>query len=788
MKKLIFMIFAFSITHGQFVSDKNFGFSGGPTMRPEQQLNQSSCISAEERAFVNDNKIDILYRPGSRDTVLFNDPMGNGGMFGDDQYISGYVDDDPSGNIQDYMCWWVTYNGHWGTDICIPTFYHMDEMITPVLAAADGIVIYTHDGEFDRRLEWVTGAVGNAAIIRHSDDTEGLYWHFKKYSIQVSLGDTVQAGDTLGFVGSSGISSWPHLHFEVQDPNGYLIDPWTGPCGADQTMWEDQYVHAAMTPSHVTNFISSSYPVPDNPAWLYAGSENVPNRSHMNIEELWWSIVRTRSLINTDTLVWEFYKGDEFYSEIRWVPGNAYWWPVGIDVAVGWWFSYWFVPDNNMNPEDYGEWTEKFYINSVQFDQLSYTIDDIPNQLPNVDFQQIEVHLGQTVTGEFTASDPDGDIFWFNLESEPNNGGIIELYGGRDRKYLYAAPINYVGYDVVGLSAIDDHGEQGPMTLVIFNVNGPGVSYSSVWPTYAAPVVDSVLISADVLGSAGHEYDVVAIIENVEGSFQDTVGLSESGNNWFSFWQVPEVEDLYSVDLILNNYTDSEEYDYPGIGRFTSAGPVTAEISFSGDSIPDPGAGINIDLVLTNEGTDITVEYITAGLVTDNVPCIQSSSGNTLFFGDIAPGSSTEPSGGGIFAIISEDCPPGTNIMIPVNIMSDGIQLWQDQIEINVSALFADDGPIVPSVFALRPAVPNPFNPVTEIRFDVPRSGGVQLNIYDLLGHPVKSLVNDSKGPGTYSVTWDAKDNNGHQVSAGMYLFQLRSGTYVQTRKMVLLK
>ena len=125
------------------------------------------------------------------------------------------------------------------TDICIPTFYHMDEMTTPVLAAADGIVIYTHDGEFDRRLEWVTGAVGNAAIIRHSDDTEGLYWHFKKYSIQVSLGDTVQAGDTLGFVGSSGISSWPHLHFEVQDPNGYLIDPWTGPCGADQTMWED---------------------------------------------------------------------------------------------------------------------------------------------------------------------------------------------------------------------------------------------------------------------------------------------------------------------------------------------------------------------------------------------------------------------------------------------------------------------------------------------------------------------------------------------------------------------
>ena len=59
---------------------------------------------------------------------------------------------------------------------------------------------------------------------------------------------------------------------------------------------------------------------------------------------------------------------------------------------------------------------------------------------------------------------------------------------------------------------------------------------------------------------------------------------------------------------------------------------------------------------------------------------------------------------------------------------------------------------------------------------------------YDLLGQPVKNLVNGSKDPGIYSVNWDAKDNNGYQVSAGMYLFQLRSGTYVQTRKMILLK
>ena len=63
MKKLIFIIFTFCLTYGQFVSDKNFGFSGGPIMKPEQQLNRSSCISAEERAIVNENKLDIVYHP-----------------------------------------------------------------------------------------------------------------------------------------------------------------------------------------------------------------------------------------------------------------------------------------------------------------------------------------------------------------------------------------------------------------------------------------------------------------------------------------------------------------------------------------------------------------------------------------------------------------------------------------------------------------------------------------------------------------------------------------------------
>ena len=96
MKKSIFGIFTFCLTYGQFESDSNFDFSGGLTMNLKQQSNQSSCINVEERAFINKNKLDIIYRSSLRDTVLFDDDMGNGGFFGDDQYITNYVDEDPS--------------------------------------------------------------------------------------------------------------------------------------------------------------------------------------------------------------------------------------------------------------------------------------------------------------------------------------------------------------------------------------------------------------------------------------------------------------------------------------------------------------------------------------------------------------------------------------------------------------------------------------------------------------------------------------------------------------------
>ncbi len=94
-----------------------------------------------------------------------------------------------------------------------------------------------------------------------------------------------------------------------------------------------------------------------------------------------------------------------------------------------------------------------------------------------------------------------------------------------------------------------------------------------------------------------------------------------------------------------------------------------------------------------------------------------------------------------------------------------------------------------PSRPALRQNTPNPFNPVTSISYDVPERGHVTLQIYDVSGKLVRSLVNGEKQAGTHTVSWNGLDKSGMQVSSGVYLYRfLFRNELVETRKMMMLK
>jgi len=95
---------------------------------------------------------------------------------------------------------------------------------------------------------------------------------------------------------------------------------------------------------------------------------------------------------------------------------------------------------------------------------------------------------------------------------------------------------------------------------------------------------------------------------------------------------------------------------------------------------------------------------------------------------------------------------------------------------------------VIPLTYALYNAYPNPFNPVTTLRYDLPEDGLVYITVYDMLGNVVSNLVNANQSSGHKSIQWNATNNQGEPVSAGVYLYKIQAGDFVDTKKMILLK
>ena len=95
---------------------------------------------------------------------------------------------------------------------------------------------------------------------------------------------------------------------------------------------------------------------------------------------------------------------------------------------------------------------------------------------------------------------------------------------------------------------------------------------------------------------------------------------------------------------------------------------------------------------------------------------------------------------------------------------------------------------ILPITYELYNPYPNPFNPVTTLRYDLPEDALVNITIYDMMGRQVKTLINEEQTAVYRSLQWNATNDAGSPVSAGIYLYMIQAGDFRQTKKMVLLK
>ncbi len=173
------------------------------------------------------------------------------------KYITSGGDTVSTGGVLDYMGGARSYDGHGGIDIGIGPYHWKKKQNAEVsvIAAAEGILVEKHDNEFDGNCSWAnwTGSTnrGNHVVILHGDGTTVTYYmHMKRGSLtSKNIGDPISRGEYLGAVASSGFSTGPHLHFQVNagwsDPlndKGSRVEPFAGPSNytTDQSLWVTQ--------------------------------------------------------------------------------------------------------------------------------------------------------------------------------------------------------------------------------------------------------------------------------------------------------------------------------------------------------------------------------------------------------------------------------------------------------------------------------------------------------------------------------------------------------------------
>lgn len=142
------------------------------------------------------------------------------------------------------------YDDHSGSDFMLGGgFSTMDNGSAEVVAAAAGVVVTAEDGHYDRchgsaaTLEVTCDGNEmrpNYVRLRHANGWTSLYYHLKKGSVAVAEGQRVACGERLGLVGSSGVSTLPHLHFQVEDPAGAVVDPFAGPESQPESLFTEQ--------------------------------------------------------------------------------------------------------------------------------------------------------------------------------------------------------------------------------------------------------------------------------------------------------------------------------------------------------------------------------------------------------------------------------------------------------------------------------------------------------------------------------------------------------------------
>lgn len=301
--------------------------------------------------------------------------------------------------------------------------------------------------------------------------------------------------------------------------------------------------------------------------------------------------------------------------------------------------------------------------------------------------------------------------------------------------------------------------------------------------------------STGILNPVGHNLTPFMLLINSSGEIVDSVELKDDGLNgdiqagdslFSTLIPAQPNEDEFVIDLGLADHDSADFYRYPNQARFTTIGPLKAErlYFFGSDTIPNPGNRLRAKLILKNYSLQATAKNLSANIIPlDTMSSIYLTANPT--FSDIAAGSKGTMIG--FYQInFNNNAPDSAITRFRVEIASKNCIFWYDTIAVRIvkEQVSVDRASkIFPQAFELRQNYPNPFNASTTISYFLPVESGVELNIYNLQGVKIKTLIAERQPAGYHEYVVTTGD-----LVSGVYFYELKTGRRQQVRKMVLLK
>jgi predicted GH43/DUF377 family glycosyl hydrolase len=310
-----------------------------------------------------------------------------------------------------------------------------------------------------------------------------------------------------------------------------------------------------------------------------------------------------------------------------------------------------------------------------------------------------------------------------------------------------------------------------------------GMAQPYIDRTFARKNEDSVLFRTTILNFSIHHFTAKLIYTNLENTLTDSLTLyddglhgdSEPNDGIYGVYIPPlKVEDDFMLNVSTTEDSTNKYINAPiSQFRFTTAGPIKLD-SLSVTKVSS--TAYTVKPFFKNEGASYTVNDLKVKISTvDNRFTIET---DTISISSIAPGATA---GATNDINISASSRFSGVFNLNFEIMSDGWTYWTDKISQAITGI--DEVMHTPINYNLFHNYPNPFNPSTIIKYQIPASGLVTLKIYDILGNEVATLVNEEKAAGIYKIKFNASN-----LASGVYFYRITARNFFSTKKFILLK